>query len=76
MDTGLKGRTVLITGASRNMGRHAALAFAREGANLALCTSQKMQELEQVAEEARALGVSASRSNATSPTRLPFALRV
>ena len=49
MDTGLKGRTVLITGASRNMGRHAALAFAREGANLALCTSQKMQELEQVA---------------------------
>jgi NAD(P)-dependent dehydrogenase (short-subunit alcohol dehydrogenase family) len=56
MDTGLKGRTVLITGASRNMGRHAALAFAREGANLALCTSQKMQELEQVGEEARALG--------------------
>jgi 3-oxoacyl-[acyl-carrier protein] reductase len=59
MDTGLKGRTVLITGASRNMGRHAALAFAREGAHLALCTSQKMQELEQVAEEARALGVKA-----------------
>ena len=30
MDTGLKGKTVLITGASRNMGRLAALAFARE----------------------------------------------
>jgi len=27
MDTGLKGKTVLITGASRNMGRLAALAF-------------------------------------------------
>ena len=58
MDTGLKGKTVLITGASRNMGRFAALAFAREGANLALCTSRKMKELGAVAEEARALGVS------------------
>ena len=56
MDTGLKGKTVLITGASRNMGRLAALAFAREGANLALCTSAKMNELQRVAAEARALG--------------------
>jgi len=59
VDTGLKGRVVLITGASRNMGRAAALAFAREGANLALCTSQKMKELGVVAEEARSLGVRA-----------------
>jgi len=44
MDTGLKGKTVLITGASRNMGRLAAIAFAREGANLAICTSSKMHE--------------------------------
>src|SRR5256885_13858582 len=58
MDTELKGRTVIVTGASRNMGRRAALAFAREGANLAICTSQKMQELESVAEEARSLGAS------------------
>ena len=56
MDTGLKGKTVLITGASRNMGRLAAIAFAREGANLALCTSTKMKELNDVADEARALG--------------------
>lgn len=56
METGLKGKTVLITGASRNMGRLAALAFAREGANLAICTSAKMKELQQVAQEARALG--------------------
>ncbi|HSQ05090.1 MAG TPA: SDR family oxidoreductase [Burkholderiales bacterium] len=56
MDTGLKGKTVLVTGASRNMGRLAALAFAREGANLALCTSSKMEALERVTEEARALG--------------------
>ena len=57
MDTGLKGKTVLITGASRNMGRVAAMMFAREGANLALCTSTKMDELNRVAEQARALGV-------------------
>jgi NAD(P)-dependent dehydrogenase (short-subunit alcohol dehydrogenase family) len=56
METGLKGKTVLITGASRNMGRLAALAFAREGANLAICTSTKMTELQQVAGEARDLG--------------------
>jgi 3-oxoacyl-[acyl-carrier protein] reductase len=58
VDTGLKNKTVLITGASRNMGRFAALAFAREGANLALCTSRKMKELGAVSEEARALGAS------------------
>jgi 3-oxoacyl-[acyl-carrier protein] reductase len=57
MDTGLKGRTVLITGASRNMGRVSALAFADEGANLALCTSARMKELGEVAEAARAKGV-------------------
>lgn len=57
MDTGLKGKTVLITGASRNMGRVAALMFARAGANLALCTSAKINELNQVTDEARALGV-------------------
>lgn len=56
MDTGLKGRTVLVTGASRNMGRLAALTFAREGANLAICTGSRMEDLNRVAEEARALG--------------------
>src|SRR5688572_17347823 len=57
MDTGLKGRTVLITGASRNLGRYASLAFAGEGANLALCTSARMKELGEVADAARAKGV-------------------
>ena len=56
MDTGLQGKTVLITGASRNMGRNAALAFAREGARLALCTRASADELDEVAGEARALG--------------------
>ena len=57
METGLKGKTVLVTGASRNMGRYSALAFAKEGANLALCTSARMKELGEVADEARKLGV-------------------
>lgn len=56
MVTSLKGRTVLITGASRNIGRLAALEFAREGANLAICTSARVDELQRVAEEARGLG--------------------
>ena len=56
MDTGLKGKTVLITGASRNIGRDMAVAFAREGANLVLCTSNKMAELEETANLARKQG--------------------
>jgi 3-oxoacyl-[acyl-carrier protein] reductase len=56
METGLKGKTVLITGASRNMGRTAAIAFAHERANIAICTSAKMKELNEVAAECRALG--------------------
>ena len=56
MDLGLKGRTVLVTGASRNMGKEVALAFAREGAKLAICTSSKLDELNGVAAELRALG--------------------
>lgn len=58
MDTGLKGKTVLITGAGRRLGRLAALMFAKEGANIAICTSRIMKDLNQVADEVRALGVS------------------
>lgn len=56
METGLKGRTVLITGAGRRLGRLAAHMFAREGANVAICTSRILKELNQVADEVRALG--------------------
>jgi NAD(P)-dependent dehydrogenase (short-subunit alcohol dehydrogenase family) len=38
------------------MGRLAAIAFARERANLAICTSAKMEQLNEVAAECRALG--------------------
>jgi len=58
MDTGLEGRTVLITGASRNIGRQTALLFAREGANLAICTRSSMERLEQTAAQIENAGVS------------------
>ncbi len=50
METGLAGKTVLVTGATRNHGRASALAFAQEGANLLLCTRQSMELLEETAQ--------------------------
>ena len=52
----LEGKTALITGASRNIGREIALTFAREGADLVLNTRASGQELEAVAAECRELG--------------------
>ena len=53
----LQGKTALITGASRNIGRQVALTFAREGADLVLNTRQSRQELEEVEAQCRELGV-------------------
>jgi 3-oxoacyl-[acyl-carrier protein] reductase len=53
----LQGRTAFITGASRNIGRAVALAFAAEGADLVLNTRANREELEGVADECRKLGV-------------------
>ena len=55
----LKGRTALVTGASRNIGRAIALAFAAEGADLVLNTRANREELETVAAECRKTGVRA-----------------
>ncbi len=53
----LKGKTALVTGASRNIGRAIALAFAAEGADLVLNTRVNGEELESVAAECRKSGV-------------------
>ena len=50
MDLELKGRTALVTGASKGIGRAVALALAREGVRVALC-SRKAGDLENAAAE-------------------------
>ena len=47
----LEGKTALIAGASRNIGRSIALTFAREGANVVAVARKMNDELEQVARE-------------------------
>ena len=51
----LEGKAALVTGAGRGLGRSIALAYAQEGADVAII-SRTPTELEQVAEEIRALG--------------------
>lgn len=51
METGLKGKVAVVAGASQGIGRAIALAFAAEGANIALC-ARRQQALDAVAEEA------------------------
>jgi NAD(P)-dependent dehydrogenase (short-subunit alcohol dehydrogenase family) len=53
----LQGKTALITGASRNLGKATALAFAREGADVLVNTRTNQDELDAVADACRELGV-------------------
>jgi len=55
MDLGLSGKGVIVTGASRGIGRAIALGFAREGAAVAIC-ARGAEGLEKTAGELRALG--------------------
>ncbi|MFT8320126.1 MAG: 3-ketoacyl-ACP reductase [Bacillus sp. (in: firmicutes)] len=55
----LKGKTALITGAGRGIGRATAIALAQEGVNLGL-VGLTVSNLEKVAEEVKQYGVSVS----------------
>jgi NAD(P)-dependent dehydrogenase (short-subunit alcohol dehydrogenase family) len=59
MDSKLVDKVVLITGAAMGIGRETALAFAREGANLALLDIDEV-ELNAVKAEAAKIGVKVS----------------
>jgi NAD(P)-dependent dehydrogenase (short-subunit alcohol dehydrogenase family) len=67
----LDGRTALVTGASRGIGRAIALGFAEHGADLVL-VSRKREGLEAVAREVEALGRAAHvrPANAGDPAAL------
>ena len=52
MDMGLTGRVALVAGASQGIGRATALAFAAEGADIAICARNEAA-LEEVARQAR-----------------------
>lgn len=49
-------KTVLITGASRGIGKAIALAFAKRGDSLIITNSRSKEEIRAVAEECKALG--------------------
>lgn len=55
-DQEFQGKVVMVTGASRGIGRSIALAFARRGAKLVLASRNKSGELNEVADEARKAG--------------------
>lgn len=57
MDTGLKGKSALVTEAGTSLGRSLALAFAREGANLVLGSLKETDALCETEREALVLGV-------------------
>lgn len=54
MDLGLKGKTVLITGGSKGIGRRCADYFAEEGAHVSLCARSKAEVDDTVATLAKA----------------------
>lgn len=55
----LNGKTALITGASKGIGRAIALTFAAQGANVAIIYASNAAQAQQVCDKAREMGVNA-----------------
>ena len=53
----LKGRTALVTGSGRNIGKSIALMYASEGANVIINNKNNIEELNTTAKEIKDLGV-------------------
>ena len=55
----LEGKTAIITGASRGIGKGIAQAFAKNGANVAFTYSSSVESANALEEELNALGIKA-----------------
>tara|TARA_B110000467_G_scaffold138952_1_gene138021 strand:- start:1254 stop:2000 length:747 start_codon:yes stop_codon:yes gene_type:complete len=64
----LKGKTIIVTGASRGIGKGIALTLAENGANIAFTYSQSIDSANKLVEEIQSLGVlcKAYQSNAAN----------
>ena len=58
MELGLSGKCALVTGGSRGLGRHAALALAKEGCHVAIC-ARGLEALDQTVADLKGLHVRA-----------------
>jgi 3-oxoacyl-[acyl-carrier protein] reductase len=55
----LKGKTAIVTGGARGIGKSIAMTLAAEGANIVINYTRSSKEAEEVVEEVKKLGVSA-----------------
>ena len=58
-ESSMKGRTAIVTGSGRNIGRAIALSFARLGANVVVNGHRDRDAVDAVVEEVRATGAQA-----------------